>query len=259
VDGKCTESVSLSCPRGKKACGVASRIGVGVRRDLRPGVASRGAPTVVKRDFYDTPGGPSNTGSGKLVLGGAPPPCSNRRHPARRASTAAAAAREPDPDERLIGTRLGPYRVEAIAGHGGMGAVYRASRDDAEFRQQVAIKLVRVVAESPDTLRRFRQERQILARLSHSNIARLLDGGSATMMRRSRFCGRPSITGWHPASISPSKRTPISNRFMMIRASPLSSPMLKSELPRPRSQSRDSVAKSGKGRELAVLSRSFID
>src|SRR5580700_6270787 len=94
------------------------------------------------------------------------------------ASAAAALARETDPDERLIGTRLGPYRVEAIAGHGGMGAVYRASRDDAEFRQQVAIKLVRVAASSPDTLRRFRQERQILAHLAHPNIARLLDGGS---------------------------------------------------------------------------------
>jgi hypothetical protein len=94
------------------------------------------------------------------------------------ASAAAALAHEPDPDERLVGTRLGPYRVEAIAGHGGMGAVYRASRDDAEFRQLVAIKLVRAAAESPSTLRRFRQERQILASLSHPNIARLLDGGS---------------------------------------------------------------------------------
>jgi len=93
-------------------------------------------------------------------------------------SAAAALAQEPDPDERLIGTRLGPYKVEAIAGHGGMGAVYRAARDDAEFHQHVAIKLVRVAAESPSTLRRFRQERQILARLSHPNIARLLDGGS---------------------------------------------------------------------------------
>ena len=94
------------------------------------------------------------------------------------ASAAAEFMRDTDPDERLIGTRLGPYKVEAIAGHGGMGAVYRASRDDAEFRQQVAIKLVRVAAESPSTQRRFRQERQILARLSHPNIARLLDGGS---------------------------------------------------------------------------------
>jgi len=94
------------------------------------------------------------------------------------ASAAAALGHEPNPDERLIGARLGPYRVDAIAGHGGMGAVYRASRDDAEFHQQVAIKLVRAAAESPSTLRRFRQERQILARLSHPNIARLLDGGS---------------------------------------------------------------------------------
>jgi Tol biopolymer transport system component len=87
-------------------------------------------------------------------------------------------ARETDPDERLIGAHLGPYKVEAIAGHGGMGAVYRAARDDAEFRQQVAIKLVRAAAQSPSTLQRFKQERQILARLAHPNIARLLDGGS---------------------------------------------------------------------------------
>jgi Tol biopolymer transport system component len=87
---------------------------------------------------------------------------------------------EADPDERLIGARIGPYKVEAIVGHGGMGAVYRASRDDPEFRQQVAIKLVRAAMQSPDTLQRFKQERQILARLAHPNIARLLDGGSAT-------------------------------------------------------------------------------
>jgi len=83
-----------------------------------------------------------------------------------------------DLDQRLIGARLGPYRVEAVAGHGGMGAVYRAARDDHEFHQQVAIKLVRAAAESPATLRRFKQERQILARLAHPHIARLLDGGS---------------------------------------------------------------------------------
>jgi len=89
-----------------------------------------------------------------------------------------ALADDSDPDERLIGTRLGPYRVEAIIGHGGMGAVYRASRDDAEYSQRVAIKLVRPASESRSALLRFRRERQILARLSHPNIARLLDGGS---------------------------------------------------------------------------------
>jgi len=70
--------------------------------------------------------------------------------------TAEELAGETDPHERLIGKRLGPYRVEAIVGHGGMGAVYRASRDDAEFHQQVAIKLVRAVAESRSALARFR-------------------------------------------------------------------------------------------------------
>jgi Tol biopolymer transport system component len=94
------------------------------------------------------------------------------------AAQTAALAREPDPDERLIGARIGPYKVEAIVGHGGMGAVYRASRDDREFSQQVAIKLVRAAMQSADTLQRFKQERQILAKLAHPNIARLLDGGS---------------------------------------------------------------------------------
>jgi Tol biopolymer transport system component/tRNA A-37 threonylcarbamoyl transferase component Bud32 len=89
-----------------------------------------------------------------------------------------AIAHEPDPDEHLIGMRLGPYNVDAIVGHGGMGAVYRASRADGEFRHQVAVKLVRAAARSPAALQRFKQERQILAHLSHPNIARLLDGGS---------------------------------------------------------------------------------
>jgi eukaryotic-like serine/threonine-protein kinase len=94
------------------------------------------------------------------------------------AETAAVLREVDDPDPRLIGIHLGPYRVDAIIGHGGMGAVYRASRDDAEFYQQSAIKLVRAAMQSRDTQGRFRQERQILAHLAHPNIARLLDGGS---------------------------------------------------------------------------------
>src|SRR5215472_13335321 len=64
------------------------------------------------------------------------------------AAQTAVVAHETDPDERLIGTRIGPYKVEAIVGHGGMGAVYRASRDDREFSQQVAMKLVRAAMQS---------------------------------------------------------------------------------------------------------------
>ena len=73
--------------------------------------------------------------------------------------------------------RLGPYRVVSMLGEGGMGAVYLAERDDDEFLQQVAIKVVRGLLD-PERVRQFRNERQILAWLEHPNIARLLDGGT---------------------------------------------------------------------------------
>jgi tRNA A-37 threonylcarbamoyl transferase component Bud32 len=76
------------------------------------------------------------------------------------------------------GTRIGPYRIVEEAGRGGMGAVYLAERDDGQFRKRVALKLVRAgVIPEDELLRRFRDERQILADLEHPGIARLLDGG----------------------------------------------------------------------------------
>jgi eukaryotic-like serine/threonine-protein kinase len=77
-----------------------------------------------------------------------------------------------------LGDRVGPYRLEAEVGHGGMGAVYLAVRDDQEYEKRVAVKLLRGGIWSADLLARFRAERQILARLEHPNIARLLDGGT---------------------------------------------------------------------------------
>ena len=56
---------------------------------------------------------------------------------------AARVASESDPEERLIGQHLGPYRIDSIIGHGGMGAVYLAVRDDRQYSQRVAIKLAR--------------------------------------------------------------------------------------------------------------------
>jgi serine/threonine-protein kinase len=76
-----------------------------------------------------------------------------------------------------IGQRLGSYRLLRILGQGGMGTVYLAERVDGEFEQQVAIKLASRQDRDPDAVARFRFERQILARLEHPNIARLLDGG----------------------------------------------------------------------------------
>ena len=77
----------------------------------------------------------------------------------------------------LIDARIGPYRVVRELGRGGMGAVYLAERADGQFEHRVALKLVRGGFESADLVRRFLDERQILARLEHPHIARLLDGG----------------------------------------------------------------------------------
>jgi tetratricopeptide (TPR) repeat protein len=73
--------------------------------------------------------------------------------------------------------RIGPYLILGHAGRGGMGVVYHAVRDD-EYRQEVAIKLVRAGMETDFLIARFRLERQALALLNHPNIARLLDGGT---------------------------------------------------------------------------------
>ena len=85
---------------------------------------------------------------------------------------------ERDDQEAVIGRRIGAYRVTSLIGHGGMGTVYAAVRDDDQYRQQVALKLVKRGMDTQSVLRRFRHERQILASLEHPHIARLLDGGT---------------------------------------------------------------------------------
>jgi tRNA A-37 threonylcarbamoyl transferase component Bud32/tetratricopeptide (TPR) repeat protein len=81
-------------------------------------------------------------------------------------------------DGSSVGRRLGPYRLLAEIGRGGMGTVYRAVREDDTFRKEVAIKLVRG-SEQDLGAGRFRRERQILARLQHPNIAAVHDGGTS--------------------------------------------------------------------------------
>jgi len=79
----------------------------------------------------------------------------------------------------LEGTIVGPYRLVRELGHGGMGVVYLAERADGQFEQRVALKLIKRGMDSEEILARFLSERQVLARLSHAYIARLLDGGLA--------------------------------------------------------------------------------
>ncbi len=82
------------------------------------------------------------------------------------------------PEASMTGRRIGPYALEEEIGRGGMGVVYRARRVEGEFDQVVAVKILPLGYARGAVVNRFRAERQILARLDHPNIARLLDGGT---------------------------------------------------------------------------------
>lgn len=103
-------------------------------------------------------------GRATVPLGEPPPPAAIPR----------TKAEAPDPE---IGRRIGPYEIRKRIGQGGMGNVYLATRVD-DFKQTVAIKLIRRGLDTEEILKRFERERQVLAAMKHPNIARLLDGGT---------------------------------------------------------------------------------
>ena len=75
------------------------------------------------------------------------------------------------------GQEIGPYRLVAPLGEGGMGQVWLAMRSDGLYERRVALKLLRPGLGDAGLRARFTRERQILARLGHAHIARLLDAG----------------------------------------------------------------------------------
>ena len=82
-----------------------------------------------------------------------------------------------DHRDRLIGARVGAYRIVSILGHGGMSTVYRGERDDSKYQQTVAIKVLQHALPHPRLRSRLHSERHILATLDHPSIARLIDSG----------------------------------------------------------------------------------
>src|SRR5690348_3251197 len=78
-----------------------------------------------------------------------------------------------DYDAPFEGQRIGPYEILRELGQGGMGTVYLARRADEVFRKEVALKVVPPGAARAEILRRFQQEREIMASLDHPNSARL--------------------------------------------------------------------------------------
>ncbi|TVR31367.1 MAG: serine/threonine protein kinase [Balneolaceae bacterium] len=77
----------------------------------------------------------------------------------------------------LDGVQVGPFQIEKQVGSGGMGSVYLARRVEGGFDQTVALKLIKYGMGTEQAIRRFEDERSILARLQHPHIARLIDGG----------------------------------------------------------------------------------
>jgi len=89
-----------------------------------------------------------------------------------------AGTRLPRDSSSEIGRRIGAYIIVRRIGQGGMGTVYLAARADGYFEKEVAIKVLNPGTDMDEVIRRFRSEQQVLARLEHPNIARLLDAGT---------------------------------------------------------------------------------
>ncbi|WP_445193670.1 protein kinase domain-containing protein [Sphingomonas sp. Tas61C01] len=96
---------------------------------------------------------------------------------ARIAPAPLAAGKAEAPAPLSAGSFVGAFRIERPIGRGGMGELYLAHRSGADFDQRVALKLLRPEAAARFDL--FTAERQLLAKLEHPGIARLIDGGIA--------------------------------------------------------------------------------
>jgi eukaryotic-like serine/threonine-protein kinase len=103
----------------------------------------------------------------------------DRRVDSARSLAAAAWLQDDDAQSVQTGERIGPWQVLRELGRGGMGVVWLVERADGQFEQRAALKLIKRGMDSEAVIARFLRERQILARLEHPHIARLLDGGIA--------------------------------------------------------------------------------
>jgi eukaryotic-like serine/threonine-protein kinase len=135
-----------------------------------------GAPDVERRDLLDQLCGSDETIRREVedMLE------AHERSPGLIAERRLVISGEHEPFDGMLptGARVGPYRIESLIGSGGMGDVYRAERADGAHHQTVALKVLRPGYRTAEMVRRFRIEREALARLVHPGIATILDGGS---------------------------------------------------------------------------------
>jgi len=126
----------------------------------------------------------------------------------------AAALLESDDSALHPGERVGPYVIEREVAQGGMGVVYLAKRDDGQFEQRVALKVIRDGVATAPLLRRFLRERRILARLQHPNIASLLDGGMTDDGRP--FLAMEFVEGLPITEYSDGRRASVDERLQLF-------------------------------------------
>lgn len=110
--------------------------------------------------------------------------------------------------------QLGTYKLIKELGHGGMGTVYLAERADGQFDHEVALKVTRPGLASSTLKQRFLQERQILARLQHPHIARLLDGGITDSGRP--FFAMEYVQGTPLTLYADEQRLPLNERLRLF-------------------------------------------
>ncbi|MDQ6828640.1 MAG: serine/threonine protein kinase, partial [Gemmatimonadota bacterium] len=119
------------------------------------------------------------------------------------------------PGMLAAGLRVGPYRIVREIGRGGMGLVFEARRDDAQFEKRVALKAMLPGLVSGEVVRRFGQERQILAHLEHHNIAALLDAG-VTEFNQPYFI-MEYVEGEPISQYCAARRVPVRDRLELMR------------------------------------------
>src|SRR5829696_9227496 len=73
--------------------------------------------------------------------------------------------------------QIGPYAIQDVIGEGGMGTVYRAEQREP-INRTVAIKIIKLGMDTREVIARFESERQALALMNHTNVARVLDAGA---------------------------------------------------------------------------------
>jgi WD40 repeat protein/serine/threonine protein kinase/TPR repeat protein len=115
----------------------------------------------------------------------------------------------------LIGKQIGPYRVLALLGHGGMGSVWLAERIGGSFQRQVALKLIHPALAGQVMTARLGREREILASLHHPHIARLFDAGVAEDGQS--YLALEYVAGTSLTSYCDSHRLPIRERLQLFQ------------------------------------------